>query len=263
MSLSKNEIMRAKLIVTPDLGEAKAALDQEHTCDTWYNYGMALVNAGKSEEAINAYSQGLVENPFAPILYFGRGRRFIGPKLYDRAIADFTMAIRLDPEVYSYWYYRAVTNNLAGNYEAAVSDFRRAMEQTEPFERYGLIDWIFTSYVELGDMEKARAVLDEIGDDLPEPKIHYGYKRRVRLYKGLIDPENFVDIEDIKKHLIPQKNRMQLEVTTLLFGLYVYYIYKGNDAKANETLLELLKDPYPGAFGSIKAEKAAKDRGLI
>ena len=56
---------------------------------------------------------------------------------------------------------------------------------------------------------------------------------------------------------------MQLEVTTLLFGLYVYYIYKGNDAKANETLLELLKDPYPGAFGSIKAEKAAKDRGLI
>ena len=244
MSLSKNEIMRAKLIVTPDLGEAKAALDQEHTCDTWYNYGMALVNAGKSEEAINAYSQGLVENPFAPILYF-------------------TMAIRLDPEVYSYWYYRAVTNNLAGNYKAAVSDFRRAMEQTEPFERYGLIDWIFTSYVESGDMEQARAVLDEIGDDLPEPKIHYGYKRRVRLYKGLIDPENFVDIEDIKKHLIPQKNRMQLEVTTLLFGLYVYYIYKGNDAKANETLLELLKDPYPGAFGSIKAEKAAKDRGLI
>lgn len=79
MSLSKNEIMRAKLIVTPDLGEAKAALDQEHTCDTWYNYGMALVNAGKSEEAINAYSQGLVENPFAPILYFGRGAALSAP----------------------------------------------------------------------------------------------------------------------------------------------------------------------------------------
>lgn len=263
MALAKNEAMRAKLVVTPDLEETKAALDQEHTCDHWYNYGMALANAGKSQEAIDAFSQGLVENPFSPILYFGRGRRYIGPKLYHRAIADFTMAIRLDPEVYSYWYYRAVSNNLSGNYEAAVYDFRRAMEQTQPFERYGLIDWQFTSYVEMGEMEKARAVLDEIEDDLPAPQMHYGYKRRVRLYKGLIAPEDFIDEADIQKHMIPQKNRMQLEITTLLFGLYIYYIYKGEDAKANETLLEILKDPYKGAFGAIKAEEAAKARGLI
>jgi len=263
MSLAKNEAMRARLLVTPDLETAKAALAEEKSVENWYNYGMALVSAGKSEEAINAYSEGLVEYPFAPMLYFGRGRRYIGPKLYDRAIADFTMSIRLDPEVYSYWYYRAVSNNLAGNYEAAIYDFRRAMEQTQPFERYGLIDWQFTSYVEMGDMEKAKAVLDEIGDDLPAPQMHYGYKRRVRLYKGLISPEEFIDVEDIKKHLIKQDNRLQLEITTLLFGLYIYYIYKGEEEKANETLLEILKDPYKGAFGAIKAEDAAKARGLI
>ena len=263
MSLAKNDAMRAKLIVTPDLAQAKAALDQEHSSDNWYNYGMALVTAGKSQEAVDAFSQGLVEYPFCPILYFGRGRRYIGPKQYDRAIADFTMAIRLDPEVYSFWYYRAVSNNLRGHYEAAIYDFRRAMEQTQPFERYGLIDWQFTSYVEMGDMEKAKAVLDEIGDDLPAPQMHYGYKRRVRLYKGLITPEEFIDIDDINKHLIPQENRLQLEITTLLFGLYIYYVYRGDEQKANETLLEILKDPYKGAFGAIKAEEAAKARGLI
>ena len=263
MSLAKNEAMRARLLAYPPLEEAKAALDEQHTSDNWYNYGMALVSAGKSEEAIDAYSQGLVENPFAQILYFGRGRRYIGPKKYDRAIADFTMAIRLDPEVYSYWYYRAVSNNLSGRYEAAIYDFRRAMEQTQPFERYGLIDWLFTCYVEMGDMEHAKAVLDEIDDDLPAPQMHYGYKRRVRLYKGLIAPEAFIDEDDIRKHMVDQDNRMQLEITTLLFGLYIYYMYHGEEQKANQTLLEILKDPYKGAFGAIKAEDAARAKGLI
>ncbi|MBQ8536107.1 MAG: tetratricopeptide repeat protein [Clostridia bacterium] len=263
MSLAKNEAMRARLLVSPDLDVAKAALDEEKSVENWYNYAMALGRLGKDKEAIDAYCQGLFENPFAPMLYFGRGRRYMGPKKYDRALADFTMSIRLDPEVYSFWYYHAVTNNLAGNYEAAIYDFRRAMEQTQPFERYGLIDWQFTSYVEMGDMEKAKAVLDEIDDDLEAPQMHYGYKRRVRLYKGLISPEEFIDVEDIKKHLIQQDNRLQLEITTLLFGLYIYYIYKGEEEKANETLLEILKDPYKGAFGAIKAEDAAKARGLI
>lgn len=120
------------------------------------------------------------------------------------------------------------------------------MEQTQPFERYGLIDWLFTCYVEMGDMEHAKAVLDEIDDDLPAPQMHYGYKRRVRLYKGLIAPEAFIDEDDIRKHMVDQDNRMQLEITTLLFGLYIYYMYHGEEQKANQTLLEILKDPYKG-----------------
>ena len=137
------------------------------------------------------------------------------------------------------------------------------MEQTQPFERYGLIDWLFTCYVEMGDMEHAKAVLDEIDDDLPAPQMHYGYKRRVRLYKGLIAPEAFIDEDDIRKHMVDQDNRMQLEITTLLFGLYIYYMYHGEEQKANQTLLEILKDPYKGAFGAIKAEDAARAKGLI
>ena len=54
MSLAKNEAMRARLLAYPPLEEAKAALDEQHTSDNWYNYGMALVSAGKSEEAIDA-----------------------------------------------------------------------------------------------------------------------------------------------------------------------------------------------------------------
>ena len=263
MSLERNNEMRRRLVTAPPLDEAERRLKTVDSADAWYDYGMALSANGQPDAAVSAYSQGLSRYPFSPILYFGRGRRYIGPKKYNQALADFTMAIRLDPDIYSYWYYRAVTNNLSGRLQEAVYDFRRAMERTEPFERYGLIDWLFTCYVEMGDRESARRVLDEIGDDLPQPQIHYGYKRRVRLYKGLVSVEDLIDIPDIESHMLPQENRLQLEINTLLFGKYLYFKYHENEAAADQALLEVLSHRYEGSFATIKAEAAARKRGLI
>lgn len=264
MSTKKNDEMRAKLLVKPNLDEAKKELDNNFdNPDLWYNYGMAVADSGDIEKSIETFSEGISKHPFSAILYFGRGRKYMGLKKYSHAISDFTMPIRLDPEVYSFWYYRAVANNLSGNYKEAIKDFESAMEQTEQWERYGLIDWIFTSYVELGDMAKAKEVVDSMPGDLDAPQMHYGYKRRVQLYKGLITPDKFIDIEDIKAHAVVQENRLALEVATLLFGLYIYYIYKNDQKNADATLLKLMDNPYPGAFGSLKGEVAARKRGLI
>lgn len=264
MSTKKNEAMRAKLLVKPDLGDAKEQLNADsENPDLWYNYGMAVADNADAQLAIEVFSEGLSHYPFSAILHFGRGRKYMAINKYSQALGDFTMSIRLDPEVYSFWYYRAVTNNLNGNYKGAISDFNQAMQQTEQWERYGLIDWIFTSYAEMGDTTKAKEVVDSMPGDLVPPQMHYSYKRRVLLYKELIKPEEFIDLDDIKAHCVEQKNRISLELSTLLFGQYIYYIYKGEQQKADETLLELLKDPFPGAFGSIKGEVAARKRGLI
>ena len=187
----------------------------------------------------------------------------MGPKQYDRAIADFTMALRLEPDVYLYWYYRAVTNNLRGDYAAAIYDFRQALRFTQPLERYCIIDWLFTCYVEAGDKEGARKVLDEIEDDLPSPDMDYDYKQRVRLYKGLETPETLIDRDEIRKHVPDPMDDLRLDITTLLFGQYVYYLYHDEQEKAGQVLLEILKDPYEGAFATVKARAAAKERGLI
>lgn len=261
MSTKKNEEMRAKLLYKPKTEDALAALEKDpDNGDLWYAYAMSLSDA---EAAIDAICEGLIRNPFCPILYFARGRKNLSTKRYRRAVADFTMAIRLDPEIYSHWYYRAVTNNLSGSYEAAIADFKRAMEYTEPWERYGLIDWQFVTYVEMGDMKRAKEVVDAMPGDLDAPQMHYGYKRRVQLYKGIVKPEEFIDMDDIKAHMVEQDNRLTLEVATLLFGLYIYYVYVDDQEKANETLLKLMENKYPGAFACIKGEAAARKRGLI
>lgn len=263
MGTKKNDEMRAKLLVKPDLKEAEKELSiNPDNPELWYNYGMAVADNGDIPKSIEVFSEGISRHPFSEILYFGRGRKYMGITKYSHAISDFTMSVRLDPEVYSFWYYRAVANNLSGNYEKAIKDFESAMDQTEQWERYGLIDWIFTSYIEMGDIDKAKTFVQSMPGDLDAPQMHYGYKRRVQLYKGLVAPEEFIDLEDIKSKCVDQKDRVALEVVTLLFGLYIYYIYTDNQIKADETLLEILKNPYPGAFGYLKGKTAAKKRGL-
>ena len=264
MKTSKNDAMREKLLMKPKLEVALSDLNQDRSNpDFWYAYGMALAELGKSEDVIDAFSQGLIQNPFNATLYFGRGRKYIGNQKYWMALADLTMATRLDPSIYSFWYYRGVVNNLNGCFKDAITDFECAMETTELYERYGLIDWLFTTYVEMGDKQKATEILDTIPDDLTPPKMHYGYKRRVQLYKGIIPPEEFIDIEEIKEKCVVQENRVALEIATLLFGLYVYYAYIGDDAKADETLIKLMDNPYPNSFASIKGQVAARKRNLI
>lgn len=261
MSTKKNDEMRAKLLLKPKTEDAIAALQKDpDNGDLWYAYAMSLKDG---EAAIDAFCEGLIRNPFMPILYFGRGRKNLSARRYRRAVSDFTMSIRLDPEIYSFWYYRAVTNNLSGAYEDAIYDFQRAMEQTEPWERYGLIDWQFVTYVEMGDRKRAKEVIDAMPPDLEAPPMHYAYKRRVLLYKGLISPEEFIDEDDIRARMVDQEDRFTLEIATLLFGLYIYYVYIDDQKKADETLLRLMDNMYPGAFGCIKGEAAARKRGLI
>lgn len=261
MKKTKNEAMRERLLRRPGTEEARLALEKDETDPLlWYDYAMSLSD---SDEAIDAFSQGLIHFPFDSLLRFGRGRKYLSSGRYKMALADFTMAIRIEPEIYSHWYYRAMTNNLAGNQDAALADYAEACQHTQQWEQYGLVYWMFVMAVEKGDRKQAEAIAAAMPGDLKEPQMHYGYKRNVQLFKGIISPEAFIDEEDIRAHMVDQDDRFTLEMVSLLYGLYVYYDFVDDQEKANATLLRLLKYPYPGAFGYIKANKAAKDRGLI
>lgn len=261
-TVEKNLMMRDRLVNAPALEDAKASLEKEHTASNWYDYGMALSKAKRSDDAIDAYSQGLVEFPFSALLYFGRGRRYMGTS-YEQAIADFTMAIQLEGAVNLYWYYRAVCHNMCGNFEQAIYDFRQALRYAQPEDCYSMYDWIFSSYVEMGDMESARKLLQDAPDDQDVPDMDWDYKCRVRLYKGLRKPEEMLNLEEIRQHVSDSDDDLKLDVVTLRYGMFIYYTYIGDLEKGNEQLLAIVKDPFEGAFATTKARQYAKARGLI
>ncbi|MBP3701176.1 MAG: hypothetical protein J6I64_04755 [Lachnospiraceae bacterium] len=261
----KNEEMRHILMMQPTVEEAKAMLDKDDTdAKAWYVYGTALGLKQDYAGSMEAYSRGIACDPFYAPNYFGRGRKKNAAGHFWEAMADFTVAIHLDSDNWTYWYYRATTQNLAGYLEESIDDFKMCMKYSDPHEHYPLIDWIYNTYVEMGKYEEAEKALDLMPDATIEPpQMDFGYCRCVRLFKGLVSPEEFIDIPLMERSVLPRENRVNLELNGMYYGLYSYWMVHGEPEKAKDALKELFKIAYPGAFAHTKATPIAKKLGII
>jgi tetratricopeptide (TPR) repeat protein len=70
---------------------------------------------------------GFQVNPRSAYAYLTRGDSRIQEKEYDKAIADFTEAIRLDPNFAHAYYNRAYAWNAKKEYDRAIADFTEAI----------------------------------------------------------------------------------------------------------------------------------------
>lgn len=263
--MNKNELMRHMLMMRPDVEQTRLKLN-ENPDDSlgWYELGMALSNAGDIEGGIEAFSRAISIEPFNGYNYFGRGRKQIASGHFWAGMADYTMAIRLMPDLWTFWYYKATANNLNGRYEESIKDFKECMKLSEPWEQYPLVHWLYTTYLlDLGDKEKAAESLKLLPDDAVPPQMDYGYSRCVKLYKGILKPEEFVDKENMAKNVLPHENRVNLELSTMYYGLYAYAIFIDDQKLADDALKSLMEIGVPAAFGTQRGLAAAKNRGLI
>ena len=77
-------------------------------------------------------------------------------------------------------------------------------------------NWLYTSYCELCRYKEAQECLSLIKDDVVPPQMDYGYSMCVKLYKGLVKPEELIDEEKMAKVVLPRENRVLLEENTML-----------------------------------------------
>ena len=264
-TMTKDEYMRYKLIMSPDVGEVQAKLEKApDDPELWYEMGMAQSAAGDNDAAVKAFSKGLFYAPFDAFLHFGRGRKMNSAGQFLPAIAELTLACRLDSTEWTFLYYRATSYNLHGMYEESCKDFRNCIPIAKESDGCALVHWLFTTYLlELNDPKRAGESLSLIPRDVVAPKMDYGYERNFRLYTGQVSKEDFIDIPDIEKNSLPLPGRVDLELVTMYYGLFAYCIFTGDEAGADKALLEALKIKIPNAFGYMKARKFAIQRGLI
>ena len=148
--------------------------------------------------------------------------------------------------------------------EESIDDFKECLEITRPGDQYPIGDWLYTTLCSLGRFKEAEEILDRIEDDVECETMDYGYKRCVQLYKGIVKPEEFINIPLFEEKMLKRPNRVELEITGMYWGLYWFWMLKGDESKANEALLELLKhDMFPTAFAYQKGTNLAKKKGLI
>lgn len=132
--------------------------------------GLELLDAGKTNEAVECFSKGLVYAPFDSLMRFWRGRKLIGREEYTQSASDLKLAALENPEDWECWYYLGVACYLGGMYEEA--KVAHANSKTL-MKKYGVnalpatTDWYWMICMKLGQPEEAAKALEDITPDMP------------------------------------------------------------------------------------------------
>ena len=162
------------VFIAPSLARADAAADVDA--------GVAAYNRGDNDTAIHYYTQALQEGGLSlddqVIVYNNRGNAYERKSDYDKAIADFTEAIRLNATDPKSYYNRAKSYRRKQDYAAAMADENEAL-RLEPgngdaYNGRGLI------YDAMGDYDKALA--DYAQAIRLNPEDSYAYNNRGNIY---------------------------------------------------------------------------------
>lgn len=259
------EALLKKQLMNPDRADVERRLAATpDDAALYYELGMSLFRADDYAAAEDAFSHGLVLEPFDPWLYFGRGRARSKQLKYWESLADFELCCRLDSDNRAFRYYLATTESLAGQFEEAANDFRICVDLAEPNDVYPLITWLYLTYLlDLNDKASANEALSLADDNVQPRQMDYGYHRCVQLFKGNVTPENFVDIPDMEEKCLKKPGRIQLELYMMYYGLYAYSVMIDDAALGRSAIEKIVSFPPSPAFGYQKGMEVAKRMGLV
>lgn len=162
-------------------------------------YARAAVDAHKAgdlDQAIELYSQAIEVGDLAEqnlaFAYNNRGAAQRGKGLYDLAIEDYSIAVRLRPDYARSYYNRAITYASAGSYELAIEDYGTAIglkpDNASAFNNRAL------AREKLGRYDLA---IDDLSQAIQlSPDLAYVYFNRGRIYQARDDWQSA--IEDVK-----------------------------------------------------------------
>lgn len=97
---------------------------------------------GQYEEAIADYTEAIRLDPENPSAYYGRGNAYAELGDYEEAVGDYTESIRLDPDQPGVYVNRGLVLSYQGRYEEAVADYREALLLNPSYARaYNNLAW--------------------------------------------------------------------------------------------------------------------------
>ncbi len=92
-----------------------------------YNRGNDWLATGEYDKAIADYTRALQLNPSFAVAYTNRGIAWCRKGEYDKAIADYHEALRLDPNDVDTYTNRGAAWDHKGKYDEAIADFNQAL----------------------------------------------------------------------------------------------------------------------------------------
>jgi tetratricopeptide (TPR) repeat protein len=136
---------------------ASGDLSQENLCAAYNNRGTAWKNKGDYDRAIADYSKAIELDPQYALAYYNRGIAWKNKRDYGRAMADYNKLIELDPKEAAP--YNSLAWLLAVCPESKFRDGVKAVELAEKAvelkDESGYIDTLAAAYAEAGRFQEA------------------------------------------------------------------------------------------------------------
>jgi tetratricopeptide (TPR) repeat protein len=93
----------------------------------YYNRGMARFEKGENDRAISDFTKAIKMNPRYGMAHYYRAMAYLHEQQYDQAIADYTKAIEIDPQRFAVAYAeRALIYFVKKEYDKAWEDVHKA-----------------------------------------------------------------------------------------------------------------------------------------
>jgi len=128
------------------------------TPEAYYNRGLAYYLMGRLDRAIKEYTRAIRRNNKDADPYYNRALAYINKGDYERAVRDLAITIRLDPDSADAYCNRAGANFRLGRFDEALADYNAAIKvspnDADLYHNRALV------YKARGQSEQARADLD-------------------------------------------------------------------------------------------------------
>jgi tetratricopeptide (TPR) repeat protein len=109
------------------------------------NLTTALIDKGRSEEAIEHCNRAIRMNPGEATYYNARGTAYVALGQHQLAIEDFNNAISLDPNYFKAYNNRGLVYAMLGQYQPAIKDFNKAIGLNQDyFKAYNNRGFVYT-----------------------------------------------------------------------------------------------------------------------
>jgi Flp pilus assembly protein TadD len=206
--------------------------------------GIAQSGARQFREAIATFSRGIDIAPNNDTLYRWRGHRYLSVREFDKAFADLSKALTINPDNYGALYHLGIVNFVRGDFNRAAALFARAQPRApDAGELAGSTDWLWMSLMRAGKTRDAQTMLARRPDSL-QAAPGYAYVTRLKLYRGEITPEE----------VFTRADTADVQMSTLAYGVGNWYLIRGDTSSARSWFERSIKaGGWPG-FGFIVSE---------
>ena len=121
------EEVPAELLEPPGSAPPTATLTPAIEAKAYFDSGSALLNRKEYDKAIGDFTEAIRLDPNYTLAYFNRGLAYDYRGNYDKAVSDYNEAIGLEPNFVPSYFNRGIAYGHQRNYERAVSNYTQAI----------------------------------------------------------------------------------------------------------------------------------------